>query len=116
MPYGSPSGSSLSFATGWKSVAPMLPHPSPLPGGEGTVRHPRWLSPAALRALGAFQKSENGFHALVDRFAAVEAERLKDAAHVVLDGLLGGHQFLGDAGVRVAFRHQREHLALAIAK
>ena len=45
-----------------------------------------------------------------------QAQRAEDALDVLLDGVVGDEQALGDRVVRAPFGDQREHLALAIGQ
>jgi hypothetical protein len=45
-----------------------------------------------------------------------QPQLLEDAVHVLLDRALRDRQLTRDAGVRAAFRHQRQHRTLAAAE
>ena len=61
----------------------------------------------------ARRKRQHGEDAAVVLGAAADAELGEDARDVLLDGVRGDDERLGDAAVRAALGHQLEHLALA---
>ena len=63
--------------------------------------------------LQARRNVEHGEHAAVVLRRLADAELGEDARDVLLDGVRGDHQRLGDAAVRAPLGHQLEHLALA---
>jgi EmrB/QacA subfamily drug resistance transporter len=63
--------------------------------------------------LAGVKKDQHGQHPAVDVVGPRQAQLHQDAADVLFHGPLGHPELAANAGVRQAFGHQRQHLALA---
>ena len=99
-------------ADGGTLIAADIPIPPSWAGTAGTSSRGSGLPHGNRYRPLAAQVGEHREHAPVLGGRGPQAELGEDPAHVFLHGGIGHDELLGDAGVRLALGHRREHLPL----